>query len=92
MKINISLPFLENQVISKASENIQTKFCSVHDSQISWQHDMGLRSLSVHLTMLPPVYFDSGYEMCSPVFFLRFLRQILKCSVRDGCSVRDKDM
>ena len=88
----MSLPFLENQVISKANENIQTNFCSVRDSQISWQHDKGLRSLSVHLTMLPPVYFDSSYEICSPVFVRDFLRQILKCSVRDGCSVRDKDM
>ena len=88
----MSLPFLENQVISKANENIQTNFCSVCDSQISWQHDMGLRSLSVHLTMLPPVYFDSSYAICSPVFVRDFLRQILKCSVRDGCSVRDKDM
>ena len=88
----MSLPFLENQVISKSNENIQTNFCSVCDSQISWQHDMGLRSLSIHLTMLPPVYFDSSYEICSPVFIRDFLRQILKCRVRDGCSVRDKDM
>ena len=64
----MSLPFLENQIISQANENIQTNFCSVRDSQISWQHDVGLRSLSVHLTMLPPVYFDSRFEMCSPVF------------------------
>ena len=64
----MSLPFLENQVISKANEYIQTNFCSVSDSQISCQHDMRLRSLSVYLTMLPPVYFDSSFEMCSPVF------------------------
>ena len=64
----MSLSFLENQVISKANENIQTNFCSVRDSQLSWQHDMGLRRLSVHLKMLPPVYFDSSYEICSPVF------------------------
>ena len=64
----MSLPFIENQVISKANENIQTNFCSVRDSQISCQHDIGLRSLSNHLTMLAPVYFDSSYEMCSPVF------------------------
>ena len=64
----MSLPFLENQIISKANKNIQTIFCSVRDSQISWQHDMELRSLSVHLTMLPPVYFDTSYEMCSPVY------------------------
>ena len=88
----MSLPFLENQIISKANENIQTNFCSIRDSQISWQHDVGLRSLSVHLTMLPLVYFDSSYEMCSPVFVRDFLRQILKCSVRDSCSVRDKEM
>ena len=42
--------------------------------------------------MLPPVYFDTSYEMCSPVFVWDFLKQILKCSVRNGCSVRDKDM
>ena len=54
----MSLPFLENQVISKANEYIQTNFCSVRDSQISCQHDMRLRSLSVYLTTLPPVYFD----------------------------------
>ena len=59
----MSLPFIENQVISKTKENIQTNFCSVCDSQISCHHDMGLRSLSYHLTMLPPVYFDSSYEM-----------------------------
>ena len=64
----MSLPFIENQVISKAKGNIQTNFCSVRDSQISCQPDMGLRMLSVHLTMLPPVYFSSSYEMCSPVF------------------------
>ena len=64
----MSLHFIENQVISKAKENIQTNFCSVRDSQISYQPDMGLRMLSVHLTMLPPVYFDSSYEMCCPVF------------------------
>ena len=64
----MSLPFLENQVISKANKNIQTLFCSVRDSQISCQHVMGLRSLSVYLTMLPPVFFDSRYEMCSHVF------------------------
>ena len=64
----MSLPFIENQVISKANENIQTNFCSVRDSPISYQPDMGLRMLYVHLTMLPPVYFDSRYEMCSPVF------------------------
>ena len=68
----MSLPFKENQVISKANQNIQTHFCSVRDSQISCQHDMGLISLSVHLTMLPPVYFDSSYEMCSPVLCIRF--------------------
>ena len=78
--------------MSKANENIQTIFCSVRDSQISFQHDMGMRSLSDYLTMLPPAYFDASYEMCSPVFVWDFLRQILKCSVRDGCSVRDKDM
>ena len=64
----MSLPFSENQVISNANENIQTNFCSVRDSQISCMHDMRLRSLSVYLTMLPPVYFDSSIEMCSPVF------------------------
>ena len=46
----MSMPFIENQVISKANENIQTNFCSVRDSQISCLHDMGLRSLSVRLT------------------------------------------
>ena len=88
----MSLHFIENQAISKAKENIQTIFCSVRDSQISCQPDIALRMLSVHLTMLPPVYFDSSYEMCVPVFVCDFLRQLLKCSIRDGCSVRDNDM
>ena len=61
------LPFKENQVL-KGKRKYSDIFCSVRDSQISCQHDMGLRSLSVHLIMLPPVYFDSSYEMCSPVF------------------------
>ena len=64
----MSIPFKKNRVISKANKSIQRNLCSVRDSKISCQHDMGLRSLFVHLTMLPPVYLDSTYEMCSPVF------------------------
>ena len=60
----MSLPFIENRVVLMANENIQTHFCSVRDIQISCQHDLGLKSLFVPLTMLPPVHFDSSHEIC----------------------------